>query len=62
MGKIYHDFPNREEMGPLDIAAVNRAVFRALKPNPEDTRTQSVFDPSIRDRTDRFVFKFRKPL
>ena len=32
MGKIYHDFPNVAEMGPIDIAAVHRAVFRALKP------------------------------
>jgi predicted methyltransferase len=116
MGKIYHDFPNRTEMGPLDIAAVNRAVFRALKPggtyvivdhaaepgsgymdtepdmakrkhridplvvrrqveaagflfvaqstllaNPDDAHVKSVFDPSIRERTDRFIFKFRKP-
>jgi predicted methyltransferase len=32
MGKIYHDFPNAAEMGPIDRAAVNRAVFAALKP------------------------------
>lgn len=116
MGKIYHDFPNVAEMGPLNIAAVNKVVFDALKPggvliivehsakpgsgfldtvpdmsrrlhridpevvkrqvmaagfvleaesrvlaNPDDAHTQSVFDPAIRERTDRFVFKFRKP-
>jgi predicted methyltransferase len=116
MGKIYHDFPNATEMGPLDIAAVNKAVFRALKPggiyividhaaptgsgfrdtepddakrlhridpeivkrqvldagfelvgesrllaNPADDHSKSPFDPAMRDRTDRFVFKFRKP-
>jgi predicted methyltransferase len=116
LGKIYHDFPNRTEMGPLDIAALNRAVFRALKPggtyvvidhaavpgsgyldtppdmakrihridpnvvkrqveaagfvleaestllaNPEDSHLTSVFDPAIRDHTDRFILKFRKP-
>lgn len=116
MGKTYHDFPNTTEMGPLDIAAVNRAVFRALKPggvlmvidhaapagsgfrdtepddakrlhridpeivkaevlaagfvleaespllaNPADDHTKSPFDPAIRNRTDRFVLKFRKP-
>jgi predicted methyltransferase len=116
LGKIYHDFPNEAEMGPLNIDAVNTAVFRALKPggayiivehaaapgsgyldtepdmkkrlhridpdvvkkqvqsvgfvleaesavlaNPNDPHTQSVFDPSIRERTDRFVLKFRKP-
>lgn len=31
MGQVYHDMPN-VEMGPADIAAMNRAVFKALKP------------------------------
>ena len=29
--------------------------------NPADDRTLLVFDPAIRGKTDRFVFKFRKP-
>ena len=29
--------------------------------NPADDRSKSVFDPSIRGRTDRFMYKFRKP-
>ena len=29
--------------------------------NPADDRTLLVFDPKVRGRTDRFVFKFRKP-
>lgn len=29
--------------------------------NPADTHKVKVFDPSIRGRTDQFVFKFRKP-
>jgi predicted methyltransferase len=117
MGKIYHDFPNVTEMGPLDRDAVNRAVFRSLKPgglyiiidhaapagsgfrdtepddakrlhridpeivkaevkaagfelvaesrqfaNPDDDHTKSPFDPAIRNHTDRFVLKFRKPV
>lgn len=117
LGKIYHDFPNATEMGPLDAAAVNRAIFAALKPggtllvidhaankgsgfrdiaaeddkrvhridpaivraellaagfelvgespllaNAADTHTASAFDPAIRDKTDRFILKFRKPL
>lgn len=116
MGKIYHDFPNAAEMGPLDIAAVNRAAFEALKPggllividhaaapgskfrdtdaddakrlhridpdivkadlqaagfelvaqspllaNAADDHAKSAFDPAIRNQTDRFVLKFRKP-
>src|SRR5262249_38841797 len=31
VGQVYHDFPN-VEMGPADIAAVNKAIFAALKP------------------------------
>ena len=116
LGKTYHDFPNVAEMGPLDIAALNRALFRALKPggalividhaaasgsgfldteaddkkrlhridpevvkrqvlaagfvleaespllaNPADDHTKGPFDPAMRNRTDRFVLKFRKP-
>ena len=29
--------------------------------NPADDRSTNVFDPAIRGRTDRFVFRFRKP-
>ncbi len=29
--------------------------------NPEDDRSKNVFDPSIRGRTDRFVYRFRRP-
>ena len=109
MGEEYHDFVI-PRFG-VDVAAMNAAVFRALKPgglyvildheaapgtgisvagtlhriesaelrrqveaagfvfdgatevvrNPEDDRSRSVFDESIRGRTDRFVFRFRKP-
>jgi predicted methyltransferase len=107
----YHDLLD-DFMGPVDIAAFNRAVYAALKPggyylvldhvaapgspadvtdtlhriepslvrrqveaagfryvgesrvlaNPADPHTAGVFDPSIRGRTDQFLFKFRKPL
>jgi predicted methyltransferase len=29
--------------------------------NPEDDHSKNVFDPSIRGRTDRFVYRFRRP-
>jgi predicted methyltransferase len=29
--------------------------------NPHDPHTSKVFDPSIRGRTDQFIYKFRKP-
>jgi predicted methyltransferase len=115
VGKVYHDMPN-VELGPTDIAAMNRAIYKALKPggvyivtdhaatpgsgfvdvepdnskrlhridpavvkrqveaagfvleaqsdllaNPGDSHTASVFDASIKGRTDQFFFKFRKP-
>jgi len=28
---------------------------------PSDAHTAKVFDPSIRGKTDQFIFKFRKP-
>jgi predicted methyltransferase len=33
----------------------------ALLRNPEEDPSRSVFDPSIRGRTDRFVLRLRKP-
>jgi predicted methyltransferase len=30
--------------------------------NPADDHTKSVFDPSIRNHTDQFLFKFKKPM
>ena len=39
-------------------------VFEAaseMLANPSDPHTQSVFDPAIREKTDRFVLRFRKP-
>ena len=109
MGQEYHDFVI--DRFNVDVAAMNLAVFRALKPGglyvildhqaaagagtsvvgtlhrieaaelrrqveaagfvfegetdavrvPADDHTLSVFDPSIRGRTDRFVYRFRKP-
>lgn len=106
----YHDLYD-PFMGPADVKAFNKAVFRALKPggvyvvldhaaqagsgieatdtlhridparvkadvlaagfkldgessilaNPADDHTRNVFDPSIRNHTDQFLYKFRKP-
>jgi predicted methyltransferase len=106
----YHDLHNKA-FGQPDMAAVNKAVFDALKPggvyivldhaaaagsgandtetlhridpalvkkevlaagfvfagqsdvlaDPTDDHTKKIFDSSIRGKTDRFVFKFRKP-
>lgn len=54
----------------IDQATVRREVEAAgfvfdgelnVLRNPADARTISVFDPSIRGRTDQFVMRFRKP-
>lgn len=46
--------------------AADRERDAARKPagvlaNADDTRTASVFDPSIRARTGQFMLRFRKP-
>ena len=106
----YHDLYDKF-MGPADVPAFNRAVYKALKPggvyvvldhaavagsgvgatetlhridparvkadamaagfkldaespilmNASDDHTKIVFDPSVRDHTDQFLFRFRKP-
>jgi predicted methyltransferase len=105
----YHDFHDKF-MGPIDLAAFNKAVYAKLKPggiyivldhaapgtglsatetlhridpavvkkevlaagfifvgeddalaNPADDHSKLVFDPSIRGKTDQFVYKFKKP-
>lgn len=54
----------------IDIATVKSEVEAAgfkleaespLLANAEDAHTVSVFDPSIRGKTDQFILKFRKP-
>jgi predicted methyltransferase len=107
----YHDLHDKW-LGPYDVSAFNRQVYRALKPggtyfvvdhvavsgspsnvtetlhridpaiarqeieaagfcfagesdalrNPADPHTAGILDKSIRGNTDRFMFKFRKPL
>jgi predicted methyltransferase len=34
----------------------------AILANPSDDHTKSVFDPSVRNHTDQFLLRFRKPL
>jgi predicted methyltransferase len=63
----YHDLHD-SFMGPVDMAAFNKAVFDSLNPggvyvvlaNPADPRTAAVFDKSIRGHTDQFLYKFKK--
>jgi len=59
-----------EDLHRIDPAAVRAEVTSAgfvfdgesrILANPADPHSAKVFDPSIRDKTDRFVFRFRKP-
>jgi predicted methyltransferase len=60
-----------ETLHRIDPEAVRKEVMAAgfefageydrLK-NPADPHTKNVFDPSVRGKTDQFVYKFRKPL
>jgi predicted methyltransferase len=61
---------DRTTLHRIDQATVRREVEAAgfvfdseadFLRNPQDTRTTSVFDESIRGRTDQFVMRFRKP-
>jgi len=62
------DMPDKLHRISMDIVKqeVTAAGFvyedesRVLR-NPEDDHTKGVFDPSVRGRTDQFVFRFRKP-
>ena len=54
----------------IDAAVVKQEVMDAgfefvaesdVLKHPEDDRTKSVFDASIRGKTDRFIYKFKKP-
>lgn len=53
-----------KDFAKTDIESVGfvfEAESDALR-NPEDDHTLSVFNPEIRRRTDRFVYRFRKPI
>ncbi|MEJ2566515.1 MAG: methyltransferase [Gammaproteobacteria bacterium] len=59
-----------ETLHRIDPAAVKKEVLAAgfvleassdVLHNPKDDHTRKVFDPAIRGRTDKFIFRFRKP-
>ena len=62
---------NTADLHRIDPAAVKAEVEKAgfvfdgetnLLANPDDTHTLKVFDAAIRGKTDRFVFRFKKPV
>jgi predicted methyltransferase len=59
-----------ETLHRIDPAAVKKEVLAAgfvldaesdILHNPEDDHSAKIFDPAIRGRTDKFIFRFRKP-
>lgn len=59
-----------ETLHRIDPAAVKKEVLAAgfvleaesdVLRNPQDDHTAKVFDPSVRGKTDKFIFKFQKP-
>jgi predicted methyltransferase len=59
-----------EDLHRIDPATLRAEVEKAgfvfdgeskVLANPEDPKTALVFDPSIRGKTDRFAYRFRKP-
>lgn len=63
-------FSDTSTLHRIDPAAVKKEVMSAgfefvgesdVLRNPHDPHTKTVFDPSIRGRTDQFIYKFRKP-
>jgi predicted methyltransferase len=63
--------PFNAQLHRIDKEMVRREVLAAgfefvsestVLANPADPRTATVFDPSIRHKTDQFILKFRRPL
>jgi predicted methyltransferase len=58
----YHRIDEAFVREEIEAAGFELADESDVLSNPDDTRTISVFDPSIRGNTDRFVLLYRKPL
>jgi predicted methyltransferase len=66
-GSGHRDTDTLHRIDPASVKAeVVAAGFRFvgeshLLANPTDDHSKKVFDPSVRGRTDQFIYKFRKP-
>ncbi len=58
----YHRIEESFVREEIEAVGFELAAESDLLSNPDDSRTISVFDPSIRGNTDRFVLLYRKPL
>lgn len=58
----YHRIDEAFVREEIEAAGFRLDAESGLLSNPDDPRTISVFDPSIRGNTDRFVLLYRKPL
>ncbi|WP_421784465.1 class I SAM-dependent methyltransferase [Hyphobacterium sp.] len=58
----YHRIDEAFVREEIEAVGFELAAESDLLANPDDSLTVSVFDPSIRGNTDRFVLLYRKPL
>ena len=58
----YHRIDEAFVRAEIEAAGFELVSESDILSNPDDSRTVSVFDPSIRGNTDRFVHLYRKPL
>lgn len=58
----YHRIDEAMVRSEIEAAGFVLDAESDLLANADDTRDMSVFDPTIRGRTDRFVLRYRKPL
>ena len=59
--KTIHRMDEGLVRGELLAAGFELAAESDILRHPEDPRSENVFSPNIRGKTDRFVLKFRKP-
>lgn len=58
--QVLHRITSAQVISELEAAGFTLARSSDVLKNPEDDHSLEVFDPSIRGRTDRFVFLFTK--
>jgi predicted methyltransferase len=61
VGESLHRIEASAVRGEVEAAGFVLESQSEAQRHPADDRSKSVFDESIRGRTDRFVYVFRKP-
>lgn len=61
MAETLHRIEPAAARAEIEAAGFKFVEESKLLAQPNDPRTQLVFDPAIRGKTDQFIYKFRKP-